>query len=178
MHDRLAQKVKTFECDLWFREWCDGKAISSSICLWLESVYLSSWPWLAFPQSQSLSKNHASSPQLFQRTKIWLLCSQASILHIGHHSRRTDYHNHYRCLVVPVETWVASVEIQMAVFVDIPKVVFVGIFVVFAESLIAFLVHRVVPRVPAERLQLVTCQSVETLQSVDSFGKISVDFRG
>jgi hypothetical protein len=77
-----------------------------------------------------------------------------------------------------VETWVASVEIQMAVFVDIPKVVFVGIFVVFAESLIAFLVHRVVPRVPAERLQLVTCQTVEALQSVDSFGKISVDFRG
>jgi hypothetical protein len=50
--------------------------------------------------------------------------------------------NYHHCFVAQVEIWVASVEIQMAVSVNI--------LVVPAESLVAFLVDGI-PRVSAER---------------------------
>jgi hypothetical protein len=67
--------------------------------------------------------------------------------------------------VVLVETWVASVEIQMVVFAGIQMVVLVGILVVPAESLVAFLVYRIL-RVSADGLLSMTFQTVEALVSV------------
>jgi hypothetical protein len=107
---------------------------------------------------------------------------------MGHHNRRRRGHmgqihhchtgqNRHHCLVVPVETWVASVGTQMVVFVGIQMVVSVDILVVPAESLVAFLVHRI-PRVPADWLQRVTCQTVEALVSDHESLEVSVAFQG